>query len=353
VAGGRNVAATGADAPPVHPQVECRTMNQPPPDAIRVPHEQLQAFVSAAARAADVPEDQATLLSGLLIASDLRGVLSHGSRQIVRYVRELRSGRLNPRPRVSVVRETPTSVLMDGDWGLGYFPAREGTLRTIEKAERQGMAAMVTRHHGHIGAAGIYTRMTIEHDMLAFATSGVQIGLRPGETVLRTAGGSPMSFTAPAMHEPPLVLDCGVSHDLHGPGGGIREDLARLAPGLVLRAIGFGTVCQAWGGLLAGLPIDSARAKRPYAAANQGAMLFAFKISLFADVEQFKREVDEYAQRARRLTPVDGTSGAYLPGGLEADHEHRYRREGIPLGESHRQDLERLGDELGLRVPWR
>src|SRR5688500_8885542 len=96
VAGGRNVAATGADAPPVDPQVECRTMNQPPPDAIRVPHEQLQAFVSAAARAADVPEDQATLLSGLLIASDLRGVLSHGSRQIVRYVRELRSGRLNP-----------------------------------------------------------------------------------------------------------------------------------------------------------------------------------------------------------------------------------------------------------------
>ena len=65
-------------------------------------------------------------------------------------------GGLNPRPNVRLVQETPTSLVMDGDSGLGYFPAYQGTLRAIEKAKQQGMAAMVTRNHGHIGAAGIY-----------------------------------------------------------------------------------------------------------------------------------------------------------------------------------------------------
>jgi LDH2 family malate/lactate/ureidoglycolate dehydrogenase len=327
-------------------------MNQPPANAVRVPHDPLQAFVYDAARAADVPEDHATLLARLLVESDLRGVLSHGSRQIVRYVREIRSGGINPRPRVTVVRETPTSVLMDGDFGLGYFPAVEGTLRTIEKAKQHGMAALVTRHHGHIGAAGIYARMTLAHDLLTFVTSGVQLDLKPGDPVERAAGGSPMAFSAPGRDEPALLLDCGVTHNIQH-GAPQRDDLARLAPAVVLRAIGFGTICQAWGGLLAGLPIDAVRASRPYGWATQGAMLFTFQIGLFADVDGFKREIDEYARRVRRLQPLDGTEGAFLPGGVEAERERAYRRDGIPLSDAHRKDLEQLADELGIRPPWR
>src|SRR4051794_26634961 len=101
----------------------------------------MQAFVREAARSAGIPDDHATLLSQLLIDCDLRGVLSHGSRQMVRYAREIRCGGVNPRPNVRAVQETPTSLLMDGDFGLGYFPAYEGTLKTIEKATQQGMAA--------------------------------------------------------------------------------------------------------------------------------------------------------------------------------------------------------------------
>jgi L-2-hydroxycarboxylate dehydrogenase (NAD+) len=327
-------------------------MDQPSDSAIRVSHEKLQEFVHHVARAVDVPDDQATLLSQLLIASDLRGVLSHGSRQIVRYAREIRSGGINPRPRVSIVQETQNSVLMDGDYGLGYFPAHEGTLRTIEKARRHGMAALVTRNHGHIGAAGIYARMTLEHDLLTFVTSGVQLALAPGDLVVRAAGASPMCFSAPALHEPPLVLDCGVTHDFQGEPPH-REAIARLASGVVLRALGLGTICQAWGGLLTGLSVDANRADGRYAAANQGAMLFTFKIALFADVDVFKREIDHYAQRTRQLRPLENTRGAYLPGGIESEHEQAYRRDGIPLSQEHRHDLEKLAADLQIIVPWR
>lgn len=327
-------------------------MQQPTLGVTRVHHEPLEAFVYNIARRIDISDPHATLLARLLIASDLRGILSHGSFQMVRYAREIGAGQLNPKPVVQVTRESSTTLVIDGDGGLGYFPAYDGARRLIEKAKQHGMAAMVTRDHGHIGAAGHYTRLAAEADMIAFTTSGVQLQFKPGDPVQRAGGGSPMSFCAPADQEPPLLVDVGVMHEVHRNAQHVDE-LGRLAPGVILRAIAFGTICQAWGGLLAGIPIDADRANRRYAAANQGAMMFALKISLFADPQQFKHEIDEYARRVRQLKPVEGTEGAFLPGSIEADREARYRREGIPLSEVHRQGLEALADKLDVNVPWR
>ena len=38
----------------------------------------------------------------------------------------MRDGQLNKDPQIEVVRETPVSALVDGDGGLGYFPAYQG-----------------------------------------------------------------------------------------------------------------------------------------------------------------------------------------------------------------------------------
>ncbi|MCC7348973.1 MAG: Ldh family oxidoreductase [Phycisphaerales bacterium] len=326
-------------------------MDLPDANALRVSKEDLRSFVYESAIRVKMPADHASQLADLLIASDLRGIYSHGSRQIVRYVHEIRQGGINPHPTVTIERESANSLVMNGDHGLGYFPAYEGTIRTIEKARTHGMAAMVTRRHGHIGAAGIYSRMTIEHDLLTFVTSGVQLHLSPDRSVVRAAGGSPMSFSAPAMAEPPLVLDCGVTHDMQNDAPQFVP-LIHAAPRAVLRAIGFGTICQSWGGLLAGLTIDPPPQSTPYRAANQGAMLFTFKISLFADVQTFKREMDQYARQVRQLRPIDPSHAASLPGWVEAQTESVNRRDGIPLGDAHRMDLEKLADELGMKTPW-
>lgn len=327
-------------------------MKQPPATATRVPHDKLQTFVYDAALRADMPEERATMLARLLVENDLRGTLSHGSHQIVRYVHEIRDGGINPRPNVHTVNETPTSLLIDGDWGLGYFPLYEGTLAAIDKARTHGLAAVVSRHHGHIGAAGIYPRLAAAADMCAFTTSGLQLSLNPGDSVYKAAGGSPMSFGMPTATEPPLILDCGVTHDIHAGRTRGQDEMASLVPGLVLRMIGFGTVCQAWGGLLANLPIDPARADRPYPWAHQGGMTFVFDPKLFIDVDRLKAEMDEYAQRVRRLAPIEGLDEAFLPGGIEAEREKAYRREGIPLNDDHQRDLAELAEELELELPW-
>jgi LDH2 family malate/lactate/ureidoglycolate dehydrogenase len=326
-------------------------MNRPPKAATRVSYEALRAFVSSAGQAVGLLPDKADLLADLLATNDLRGVFSHGSRQIATYARLMRDGVLNARPQLEIVQETPVSLLVDGDGGLGYFAAHMGTLALIDKVEAQGMGVLLTRNHGHFGAAGIYARLTLPHDLLCFVTSGHQPSLSPGDPVFSAAGGSPMAFSAPTAREDPLVLDFGTMHDLYS-SDPHRDEIAQLAPGVVFRSIGMGAVCQSWGGLLAGVPADPARAERTFAGANQGALVMAFRIDLFMPAERFKREMDQYARQVKALQPLAGFDRAYLPGGIEAERTRRWRKKGIPVGLAHRQQLQELADDLGLAAPW-
>ncbi|MFZ4656923.1 MAG: Ldh family oxidoreductase [Caldilineaceae bacterium] len=326
-------------------------MNLPPSNYINVPHPALQALVAQMGETVGLPTDKAALLAELLTANDLRGVFSHGTTQMATYARLLRDGILNNQPDVQVVKETPVSVLVDGDGGLGYFPSYLATQLLIEKAKSQGIAVALTRNHGHFGAAGLYSRLTLPHDLLCFVTSGHQLELQPGQPILSAAGGSPMSFSAPAGEEESLLLDFGAIHDLYA-NSPHREEIIRLAPGTVFRSLGMGAICQSWGGFLAGVPLDPVRAKRAWAGANQGSLVIAFRIDLFLDAQQFKQEMDDYVRAVRQLQPLAGFEESFLPGGVEAMRARTYRAQGVPVGPQHQKRLEEVAQEVGVRVPW-
>ncbi|MCZ6634338.1 MAG: Ldh family oxidoreductase [bacterium] len=323
-------------------------MNLPPEASVRVPHEAMQAFVSEAGQSVGLPEEKANLLARLLVENDLRGIFSHGTRQIARYAIWLRDGKLNPKSNVTVVKETPVSLLLDGDGGLGYFPAYEGTLRIVEKAKETGMAVLVSRNHGHFGAAGIYARLTLGHDLLTLVTQGFKLDLKPGMPFYEAIGGAPWAFSAPAGEDDSVVLDFRAKHDLFA-NSPHREAITQMAPGIVFRSIGLGAICQAWGGFLAEAPTHTGSGGDPKL---MGALVMAFRIDLFSDPDRFKREMDDYVRQVRALAPLDGFDEAYLPGGPEAARERVYRESGIPVGPEHQTRLEKLGTELGIAVPW-
>mgnify|MGYP001545080335 FL=1 len=160
-----------------------------------------------------------------------------------------------------------------------------------------------------------------------------------------------MSFSAPANEETSILVDFGAMHDLYLDDPH-REEIARLAPGLVFRSIGLGSICQSWGGFLAGVPLDTARAKRTFSGANQGSLVMAFRIDLFADPAQFKHEVDEYVRAVRQLAPLEGFEESFVAGGVEAANEEAFRRDGIPVGPRHRELLESVATEFEVSLPW-
>jgi LDH2 family malate/lactate/ureidoglycolate dehydrogenase len=326
-------------------------MNTPPTDAIRVPAPELRSFVAALMQRAGLAGDKADLLAELLVANDLRGTFSHGTRQAATYAGLIAEGRLNGAPQVRLEREEEVTALFDGDGGLGYFPALAAARWVIAPAKRHGIAVAATRNHGHFGAAGIYSRVVVAADLIAYVTSGHQLALAPDHSVLEAAGGSPMSFGVPAGEQPPLLLDFGAMHDLY-PGSPYGPAIFALAPGLVLRSMGLGMVCQALGGFLAGVPVEEARARKAFAGANQGSLIIALDPARFIAIETLKAELDRYHELVHQLQPLSPATPAVLPGTLERQREQEYGTEGIPVGRSHRQALAAAAMRFGLQPPF-
>ena len=317
---------------------------------MRVPAEDLRAFVSAVLDRAGVADQEAHLLADLLVANDLRGVFSHGSRQVATYARDIRAGRLNPRPAIRLEAETATTLVADGDGGLGYFPAHRAAHALAARARVAGVAVAVTRHHGHIGAAGLYTRILASAGLIGYCTSGHQLGLAPGAPFAHAAGGSPHSFAVPVGAQAPFVLDFGAMHDLYE-GDPYRAAIFHLAPGLVFRSIGLGAVCQSVGGFLAGVPSRAERAQRSYPGANQGAFLFAVDVERFQPLDDFRREMDDYIAQVHGLAPLPGVETAMLPGEPEWHREREWAVTGVPVGRGHQEVLRAIAAEVGVQPP--
>ena len=327
-------------------------MNRVPTDAIWVAPERLRGLVQALAGRAGMGDEQATLLSGLLVGNDLRGVFSHGSRQIMDYARLLRDGKLNPQPQVQVVSESAATLLLDGDGGLGYFPCWEAARRLVGMAREVGVGVAVTRNHGHFGAASLYTRVAAAAGLVGYDTSGHQLLLQPGLGQIQAAGGSPMSFAIPADEEPPLVLDFGAIHDLYNISEERQREMIEHYPSTLYRSFGLGTVCQVLGGFLGNVPVDTTRSTRTWAGANQGSLIVFIDPARFIDPAILRHELDEYHRIVAQLEPFAGTDRATLPGRLEAEREQEWAAKGVPVGPKHREELAGVAAEFGVAVPW-
>ena len=123
-------------------------------------------------------------------------------------------------------------------------------------------------------------------------------------------------------------------------------------PGTIFRCIGLGNIAQAWGGILAGVPQERDAPPPRFPSAHQAAAFMMFRIDLFLDPAEFRRQMDVLAERIAELAPLPGFPKAQFAGGPEAECERRYAVEGIPVGDEHRRELDTLADALGIPTPW-
>ena len=172
----------------------------------------MRSFTADCLKAAGLRADHADQLAELLSNSDLRGVRSHGTRAMVGYCGGLRDGTVNPNPDLRALQDTETTVLIDGDGGLGYAPMMLATEKAIEKAKQHKVALGAACHLGHYGSAGHYVRRAMQEGCCAFSVQGHHpnyFGEGGGNKGQQSAywGNPPLCFGFPSEEEPPLVLD--------------------------------------------------------------------------------------------------------------------------------------------------
>ena len=132
-------------------------MNVVPKEFIRVMPDAMRGFVSEAFQKAGTSEEDAAHIAHLLVLTDLRGVFSHGTQQTPGYVGMMLDGKVNPRPNVRCIDESPTTAVYDGDGGMGHFASYHAAKAAVKKAKEMGLGAATSRNHFHFGSAGKYT----------------------------------------------------------------------------------------------------------------------------------------------------------------------------------------------------
>jgi LDH2 family malate/lactate/ureidoglycolate dehydrogenase len=306
----------------------------------------LHDYSLALLRHLDMPEDQAALLARLLVASDLRGIHSHGTWQLPRYIRELVSGGLKLKPDIRVLSESGAVTVIDGDGGLGYTPAWMATEAAIRKAKALGLGAATTRNHGHFGAAGHYSRACAAAGCIGIAASAVRHLPAPGTCIWWAPASPPISIAIPAGAQPPIVPDMGVYLTEVNPGN-LAERFSQM-PDAFYKLLGFGAVTQILGAQLAGLfgypPADQAQ----HLAANQGTFVLAMDIARFLPLEEFLQQTERFVAACRHMEPFPGATRAELPGGFEWQREQDYARDGVPLSQDQRKALDQAATAAGF-----
>ncbi len=129
--------------------------------------EELQNFMELSFTKLGVSEEDAKTCARILIASDLRGIESHGVGRLRMYVDRIRTGLIETNPPFEFVRESPTTVVVDGHHGIGMLIAHRAMSMAIEKAREFGMGAVAVRNSTHFGIDGYYPLMAVDAGMIA------------------------------------------------------------------------------------------------------------------------------------------------------------------------------------------
>lgn len=334
-------------------------MNIPPTESTRVPYDELRDLAAACLKAAGLRADHADQLAQLLANGDLRGVRTHGTRQIRGYCPALRDGHLNGSPELAVVQETDSSVLVDGDGGLGYAPMMMATEAAIPKAKVRGVAVGATRHHGHYGSAGHYVRRAMEEGCTAFSVQGHSSGFGPADPDPARRpqsaywGNPPICFGLPGQDGPPLILDAATCIMSDEQRGDEYDQLQELIPAAFFKSMGYTGIARALGGTFVGM--DSAAATevtQRWPRARAGGLVIIMDLGLFADPDEVRGGVDRLVRGVREtMRPVRGYDEATLPGTIEQRLEQEYRRDGVPMGERELTMLRETAEEFGVELP--
>lgn len=198
-------------------------------DEVRVPVEAVESLMMDAFRAMDVPEDDAQICTKVLIASDLRGIESHGIGRLKYYYDRIKAGIQSPRTELEIVHETETTVVADGHHGMGHVIAYRSMRMAIDKARDHGMGAAAVRNSTHFGIAGYYSLMAAAEGMMGLTVTNARPAIAPTFGTAPMLGTNPIAFAAPSDGPFPFCFDGATPITQRGK----IEVLARAAEGPV------------------------------------------------------------------------------------------------------------------------
>jgi LDH2 family malate/lactate/ureidoglycolate dehydrogenase len=151
--------------------------------------------------------EDADIATDVFIASELRGLSSHGMIRIKDYFQLWRAGRINVNPDIRIVHETPSTAVVDGDGAIGMIPAVRSMQIAIDKADKVGTGWVSTKNSNHFGIAGYYAMMALKKDMIGITMTNANPLVAPTFSISPLLGTNPIAVAIPAGKRDPFIAD--------------------------------------------------------------------------------------------------------------------------------------------------
>ena len=347
-------------------------------------------FMTAVFEKMGVPTEHARLCADVLLESDRRGIESHGCNRFKPiYIDRIKSGILNPVTKIDILKETPTTAVLDANDGMGMVASKKAMDMCIEKAHKYGMGMVAVRNSSHYGIAGYWTGLAAKENMIGISGTNARPSVAPTFGVENMLGTNPLTFSMPTDEPFPFTLDCATSVIQNGkieyyarinhdtPKGlvisregeeltdsaeilkKIRSQQAALAPlggfGETTggyKGYGYSTVVEILSAALqSGLFLKALDGKdeegkiRPY---HLGHFFIAIDTEAFMGAEAFKKTCGDILRDLRGSEKAPGQERIYTAGEKEYDVWMYRKDKGVPVTEAVQKEFIGLRDEFGL-----
>ena len=332
--------------------------------------------------------DQAIEAANVLLSADLRGVDSHGVARLMGYLRLYEKNRINSKPQLSVVHETPSTAVVDGDAGLGLVAGPYAMRLAIEKAKNVGTGWVAVKNSNHYGIAGYHAMMALEADCIGISMTNASPLVAPTYSKERLLGTNPIAVAVPAGDEPPFVADMATTTAANGkleilqrknesaPMGWLQDkegQPTQAAQGIVeggaLLPLGgdrehgshkgfiLGSIVDILSAVLSGAnygpwvpPFVSFLDPDPNPVGEGiGHFFGALRIDAFRPASEFKTHMDIWIRRFRNAETINETNKVIIPGDPERRMDQLRRKEGIPLLDTVVKDLQSLSEQYQVK----
>ena len=341
----------------------------------------LTRFSSRVLQKVGVPEEDAEQTARMLVATDLRGIDSHGVSHLgPLYIKRIKEGLINPRPQIKMVSQAQATAVMDGDRGLGFVVGYHAMTEALKRARETGAGFVSVRNSTHCGAASTYAMMALPRNMIGIAlTTGGRAMVVPG-SVGRGAGINVISVAVPSQGNFPFVLDMATtvvaaskfeiavrSDQAEVPEGwavdktgkpltdpkryaaeGALPPLGGLLPETgAFKGFALSVMVDILCSILAGSVSISELLTQPNTALRANHFFGALKIDGFMQADDFARAMAGMVKVYHDLPKAPGVERITLAGEVEHEIETQ-RRHGIPLDQQVVVSLRELAKEFGV-----
>ncbi len=336
------------------------------------PPDQLEALATRIFVALGVPDGDAAWVARLLVRANLRGHDSHGVIRVPQYAGSIRKGETNPRPAMQVLHETPTTAIVDGDLGLGQVVARRATEVALEKARRQGLAAVGVRRSNHIGRLADYVELAAEQGFvgLVWTNAPTAPSVVPYGGTSRRLSTNPLAVAIPGPGGGVAIsVDMATSIVAEGKVRVKRNRKERLPDGWAIgpdgrpvtdsegfygppragllpagghKGTALGLIVEVLGGILSG---EGAIGDRTGPVHN-GSFLVLVEVARFLPLVDFTGQVTDLVRFVKSSPPAAGVAEVLVPGEPEARSEAHRRTHGIPVEAETWRQIEEIAAEL-------